>query len=292
MTITQMKYFISVVKHKSISKAAKENFVSVTAISLLLTELESNYKIKFFKKEGNTFLLTEDGKVIYEKLLKIIEDYIEFENTIIHLQTKKHTINIGISYYLNHYTFQNFLSDLIKKFPHIEFNVYEMHSSTICEKIQEKNIDIAFYFDIKDINSYEESTNFLLLKEDEIGCLVKRSHFSSNKKQIKFEDMLELPLLFLKKKTERIGKFKKGFSSIEKKLKPKYYPTQLNLLAELATNGGGALFLKNFSPQDDQFSFLEIEPKLIGQIKLNFIENNKAIQPVVNYIKENFKLQF
>ena len=43
------------------------------------------------------------------------------------------------------------------------------------------------------------------------------------------------------------------------------------------------LFLKNFSPQDEQFTFLEIEPKLIGQIKLNFIENNK-----VSKLKEIF----
>lgn len=171
MTITQMKYFISVVKHRSISKAAKENFVSVTAISLLLTELENNYKIKFFKKEGNTFLLTEDGKVIYEMLLKIIEEYNNFENTIVHLQTKKHTINIGISYHLNHHTFQNFLSDLIKKFPHIEFNVYEMHSSTICEEIQKKILILHFILILKILIPLKKIQIFYCLRKMKLVAL-------------------------------------------------------------------------------------------------------------------------
>lgn len=57
---TFLRYFLSAAQFKSISKAAKENFVSQSAISQAINKLETALSKQLITHEQNRFQLTAD----------------------------------------------------------------------------------------------------------------------------------------------------------------------------------------------------------------------------------------
>ena len=64
-------YFIAVVEQGSFSKAAKKFYLSQSAISQQITQLENEIGVILFDRSGYKPKLTNQGKVFYEGCLKL-----------------------------------------------------------------------------------------------------------------------------------------------------------------------------------------------------------------------------
>ena len=73
--LKQLKYFQSVVYHRSFSKAAEECFISQSAISQQVRALEEEVGVTLLRREGRRFSLTPAGEVFYQKSLSITADW-------------------------------------------------------------------------------------------------------------------------------------------------------------------------------------------------------------------------
>ena len=73
MTITQIRYFIKACETGSISTAAEELFITRSALSKAIKELESECGGRLFKHEGNLLVPTAAGEILREKGLEMIE---------------------------------------------------------------------------------------------------------------------------------------------------------------------------------------------------------------------------
>ena len=78
--ITFLRYFFSAGQAKSISKAAKENFVSQSAISQAISKLEMALGKQLITHEKNRFQLTTDGLILLEKCKQIFTVFSEIED--------------------------------------------------------------------------------------------------------------------------------------------------------------------------------------------------------------------
>lgn len=65
MNLTTLKYFIEVASLGSITKAAKEAYVSQSAVSKTIKQLENEIGVKLFDREGRTIQLNQQGKLFY-----------------------------------------------------------------------------------------------------------------------------------------------------------------------------------------------------------------------------------
>ena len=65
--LKQLKYFQSVVYHRSFSKAAEECFISQSAISQQVRALEEEVGVTLLRREGRRFSLTPAGEVFSTK---------------------------------------------------------------------------------------------------------------------------------------------------------------------------------------------------------------------------------
>ena len=82
--------FIEVANHLSFSKAAEILFISQPAISKHIKTLEQHYKTTLFDRSGNSIVLTNAGKLLYNHLLKAkaIQKQLEFDISTINSQLK------------------------------------------------------------------------------------------------------------------------------------------------------------------------------------------------------------
>lgn len=73
--LKQIRYFQSVVRLKSFSEAAEENFISQSAISQQVQALERELGFKLLERKNRTFTLTQAGEYFYQKSLLLTADY-------------------------------------------------------------------------------------------------------------------------------------------------------------------------------------------------------------------------
>lgn len=65
MNLTQLRYFLSVVESGSMTQAANANFVSQSAVSKTIKQLEDELDIKLFDRKGRGLNLNRQGKLFY-----------------------------------------------------------------------------------------------------------------------------------------------------------------------------------------------------------------------------------
>ena len=140
MTLRHLKIFICVVKNNSITKAAKELYLSQPAVSQVIKELEEHYQIKLFSRINKKLYITDAGTKLYNYALNILEMYKNMEDDLLnHNYSEKLRIGAGVTIAK---TFLFGLLDKIKE--HAEIEVFINNSASILNMLEDNLIDIAF----------------------------------------------------------------------------------------------------------------------------------------------------
>lgn len=69
-TLKQLKTFIEVARHSSVSLAAEQLHVTQPAISMQLKQLEDSFGVSLFQPQGRNIELTPAGEDFYAYCLK------------------------------------------------------------------------------------------------------------------------------------------------------------------------------------------------------------------------------
>ena len=70
MTLTQLKYVITIADTGSMNEAAKLLFISQPSLSLALKELENEIGTELFKRSNRGVVLTPEGQEFLERNMK------------------------------------------------------------------------------------------------------------------------------------------------------------------------------------------------------------------------------
>ena len=79
MTLNQLRYFSTASRYHNISKAAKELFVTQPTVSNAIRELEEEFSITLFYRNGSHLELTAEGEAFLEKANYILRYCISLE---------------------------------------------------------------------------------------------------------------------------------------------------------------------------------------------------------------------
>ena len=82
MTITQLKYIISLSKHKNFSVAAENCSISQPTMSMQIKKLENELKVSIFERSHKKINLTEIGKKIICQAKIIVSEYEKIDKII------------------------------------------------------------------------------------------------------------------------------------------------------------------------------------------------------------------
>ena len=74
MTITQLKYVLSVAEHKNFTVAAEHSFVTQPTLSMQIQKLEDQFDIKIFDRSKKPIELTDIGKKVVEQAKIIVNE--------------------------------------------------------------------------------------------------------------------------------------------------------------------------------------------------------------------------
>jgi LysR family hydrogen peroxide-inducible transcriptional activator len=184
MTITQLKYVLSVAEYKNFTVAAAHSFVTQPTLSMQIQKLEDQLEVKIFNRSKKPIELTEVGKKIVEQA-KVVVDESNRILDIVH-QQKGYIggeFKLGIIPTIMPTLLPMFLNNFTKKYPKVKLIIEELTTEDIIRKLSDGHIDAAIAATpLENIAIKEEP----LYYEPFVG-LVPQNHRLFNKKQITSE---------------------------------------------------------------------------------------------------------
>lgn len=142
--INFLRYFYSASKQRSISKAAKENFVTQSAISQGIDKLEKELGRQLISNRKNQFELTSDGELLLDKCERIFSYFSEIED----LYNEKAAVFRGRFHFATSHSFAISLlpshyKKLLKAHPDVEPIVRLGHAGIVRDWVSKGEIEFG-----------------------------------------------------------------------------------------------------------------------------------------------------
>ena len=144
MTITQLKYVLSVAEYKNFTVAAEHSFVTQPTLSMQIQKLEEELDVQIFNRSKKPIELTEVGKKIVEQA-KVIVDESNRIVDIVHQQKGfiGGEFKLGIIPTIMPTLLPMFLNNFTKKYPKVKLIIEELTTEEIIRKLSDGHIDAA-----------------------------------------------------------------------------------------------------------------------------------------------------
>lgn len=142
--LSSYRIFFTVANAGNISKAAKELYISQPAISKSIQKLEDGLGCKLFARSSRGVTLTEEGSILYEYVKNAFDTLTLGEEKLQRsMELGVGHIKIGVSATLCKYMLLPYLSEFIRRYPHIRISISCQSTNETLKLIEENKIDIG-----------------------------------------------------------------------------------------------------------------------------------------------------
>ena len=172
MTLRQLEFVKAVVEHRNISTAAKQLYVSQSALSQQISALEEELGCTLFYRKTNGVTPTRSGLVLYKHALDIIESFSDAYDDVRKAdETVAGDIIIGTIYsglsiaadYIDRFTAQ---------YPEVHFKIFPMLPAELEDSLEAGKVDVAF---MRALNKSSRRFSAVWLEKEEMVALVPAS---------------------------------------------------------------------------------------------------------------------
>lgn len=195
MTITQLKYILSVAEYKNFTVAAEHSFVTQPTLSMQIQKLEDQLGVQIFNRSKKPIELTEIGRKIVEQAKTIVDESNRITDIVD--QQKGYIggeFRLAIIPTIMPTLLPMFLKTFTKKYPKVNLHIEELTTEEIVKKLSDGHIDVAIAATPLENESIKEKPIYY---EPFVGFLPENHSFST-KKLLCVDDLEIDDLLLLK----------------------------------------------------------------------------------------------
>ena len=200
MTLTQLKYVITVAQAKSMNEAAKQLFIAQPSLSSAIKDLEDEIGLEVFKRSNKGVFMTPEGEEFVGYARQVVEQYSLLETKYIDKDNVKKKFGVSTQ----HYTFAvKAFVEMVKQFgmDEYEFAIHETKTHEIIEDVKNFRSEIGVLY-INDFNQKILNKLFLdhgLVFHPILDCHVFvymwKGHPLAERKEITLEELEDYPCL-------------------------------------------------------------------------------------------------
>jgi len=252
------RVFYETARFRSFSTAAQHLYISQSAISQCIQQLESDLKVQLFIRTKRGIALTNEGKILYLKVENAINSIEQGESQLErlrHLESGELRIAAGDTI-TTHFLLKH-LEDFHATYPDIRIEMANSYSSQMLALVKEGKADLAFV----NMPMEDEELTFeeCLTINDVFVCGVD----FENKESYSWEDVVKLPLILIEKNASSRHFLENNFKERGITLEPQIEVAVHDLLIRFASIHLG------ISCVIEQFSDTELKNGLIKKIPLD-----------------------
>ena len=266
----RLKVFYTVANRLSFTKAATELFITQPAISKHIQELEEQYKIKLFDRNGSKISLTYAGEVLLKHTQNIFEIYreIDFDMSSL-INERTGLLRIGASTTISQYILPPLLARFHQKMENIKVNLLNGNTEQIENALLNREIEIG----IVEGQSKNKSIQYTQFLKDELVLVCKSSHALVNKDEFTAAELKKMNFLVREQGSGTLEVIEYALKSLELKF------SDLNIEMQL----GSTESIKSYLLNSDCFAFMSMHA-----IEKELKNNELTILDVENLSMERY----
>lgn len=188
MEIRHLRLIKEVAETKSLTKAKDALFLSQSALSHQLKEIESKLGTNLFHRVNKQLILTNAGKMVLASAERVLSD-IEQTELSIKKYVSGHTGNLRIATqcYTCYHWLPTLMVDFKKEFPNVEIEIFLDDNSDVEDQILKGKIDMAVIYESSD----RANIKYHELFRDEVFALVPKGHPWTEKPFVEAKDFAD-----------------------------------------------------------------------------------------------------
>lgn len=194
MTLTELRYVITLAQENHFGRAAKRCHVSQPTLSIAIHKLESELGISIFERDRNIVRVTEIGQQVIKQAQRVFDEVNQIRNIAEGGKSQLNTpLKVGAIYTLGPYLFPNLIPKLNKLAPEMPLLVQEDYTKNLRLKLQLGELDAIFIsYPFSDVGILTQP-----LYDEPFVVLMRKDHPLSKMKHIKPADLVSENMLLL-----------------------------------------------------------------------------------------------
>ena len=252
------RMFYETARFSSFSTAAQHLYISQSAISQCIHQLENELGVQLFVRTRRGVSLTNEGKLLFQKVENAILSIEQGEKQLErlrHLESGEITIAAGDT--ITTHFLLKYLEEFHALYPDIRIEMANSYSSQMLTLVKEGKADLAF------VNMPLHDDELIIDPCFEINdVFVCGPDYPANL-SYSWDEMVDLPLILLEKNSSSRRFLDKNFNEKELSLKPQIEVAVHDLLIRFASIHLG------ISCVIEQFSKEELEKGIIKKLSLD-----------------------
>ncbi|MEQ6165845.1 LysR family transcriptional regulator [Ekhidna sp. MALMAid0563] len=173
MEIRHLKLIREVAETKSLTKAKDALFLSQSALSHQLKEIESQLGTQLFHRVNKQLILTNAGKMVLESAERILQDLERTEMSIKkYVSGTSGTLRLATQCYTCYHWLPTLMTDFNKEFPNVELEILHSNDDNVEQQVLDGKIDLAIIYESSD----RQNIDYHEIFRDEVFALVPTGH--------------------------------------------------------------------------------------------------------------------
>lgn len=193
MELRQLRYFVAIVDHGSLSRAARVLHIVQPALTQQIQQLEEELGTSLLHRSAQGMQATDAGKIFYEHALAILKQVADAKSAVNQTTDKPSgTVALGIPQSASGALAFPLLTAVRAAFPDIVFQLTEELTGNLTEQLASGRLNLAVLFDDGQLGKF---TTKPLVEEEMMFITRADSQFACKRKSIKLEKALQVPLI-------------------------------------------------------------------------------------------------
>jgi LysR family nitrogen assimilation transcriptional regulator len=148
MELRQLRYFVAIVDHGSLSRAATVLHVAQPALTQQLRQLEAELGAQLLHRSAQGVLSTDAGKVFYEHAQAILKQVSDAKSAVTQSATRPSgSVTLGLPHSISGALALPLLSAARAQFPEITLQLTEELTGNLAEQLKSGRVNLAVLFD-------------------------------------------------------------------------------------------------------------------------------------------------
>lgn len=240
LNVIALRYFTETVRLGGFTAAAQYLGVSQSTVSKMVKNLEDQIGETLIVRNGKPMLLSDVGKVLYEKGGTVIESILRLEKEVYDVQAlEQGRLYIGIPPMIN-LLFTKTIKEFRERYPSIALYVHEYPGPAIEQQVASDKLDLGF--SIAPIDQHLPLQHQIIATY-EVCAIATQDMLQSNSDELSLESLVKKPLLLLNDEFGLTRLLRQEFA--KRQLQPKIYAqsSQWDWLISMAQAGLGIALL-------------------------------------------------
>jgi DNA-binding transcriptional LysR family regulator len=138
-----LRAFVTVADTGSVSQAARELYITQSAVTRRLQRLETSLNTMLLDRRTRPVTLTAAGQVVLERCRRVLNEFREVRAAAANGHLLSGEIKIGVAHALTELTFTEPIGKLCRKIPQVALRLFTGWSRDLLERVRSGSLDAA-----------------------------------------------------------------------------------------------------------------------------------------------------